>query len=251
MKTVVSLEVDSSAYSNSNMLTIDAPFRWLKKGWQDFRRALSHSLTYGAIFAAIGWWLVYTSQANESYLLSSLFMIMLFIGPALTLGLYDISKELEQNHDPSFSHERKKAFSEMGHELMLSLMMTLMFMFIIIFTSLVTNIIAMPWQTGVSAALPLSDAAFLFITVVFAGLLFCVNSFALPMILDQDANAGTATTTSLNAVWKNRSVMALWALLVVALTAVGFATYLLGFLIIAPVLGYASWHAYRETIVIE
>ena len=251
MKTVVSFETDSSVYANSNILTFDAPFRWLKKGWQDFRRALSHSLTYGAIFAAIGWWLVYISQVNESYLLPSLFMVMLFVGPALALGLYDISQQLEQNHDPSFSHERKKAFSEMGHELMLSLMMTLMFMFIIIIASLVTNIIAMPWHTGVTAALPLSDTAFLFISVVFAGVLFCVNSFALPMILDQDANAGAATTASLNAVWKNRSVMALWALLVVALTVVGFATYLIGFLIIVPVLGYASWHAYRETIIIE
>lgn len=251
MKTVASFDIDSSAYANCNVLTFNAPFRWLKKGWQDFRRALSHSLTYGALFAAIGWLLVYISQTNESYLLPSLFMIMLFVGPALAFGLYDISKQLEHNHDSSFSHEWKKAFSEMGHELMLSLMMTVMFMFIILFASLVTNIIAQPWQTGVSAALPLSDTTFLIVTVVFAGLLFCVNSFALPMILDEDSNAGTATATSLNAVWKNKSVMALWALLIVALTAVGFATYLIGFLVIVPVLGYASWHAYRETIIIE
>ena len=251
MKTVASFETDSAAYANCNVLTLNAPFRWLKKGWQDFRRALSHSLTYGAIFAAIGWLIVTISQANESYLMPSLFFIMLFVGPVLAFGLYDISQQLERNHDPSFSHERKKAFSEMGHELMLSLMMTLMFMFIIILASLVTNILAAPWKTGISAAIPLSDTTFLFVTIVFAGVLFCVNSFALPMIVDQDANAGTATTTSLNAVWRNRSVMALWALLVLALTAIGFATYLIGFLIIAPVLGYASWHAYRETIAIE
>jgi len=251
MKTVVSFETDSSVYANSNILTFNAPFRWLKKGWQDFRRALSHSFTYGALFAAIGWLLVYISQTNESYLLPSLFMIMLFVGPVLAFGLYDVSRELEHHHDPSFSHERKKAFSEMGHELMLSLMMTVVFMFIILFASLVTNIIAMPWNTGVTAAIAMSDSTFLLISVVFAGLLFCVNSFALPMILDLNATAGTATSTSLNAVWKNRSVMALWALLVVALTVVGFVTYLIGFLIIVPVLGYASWHAYRETIVIE
>ena len=71
------------------------------------------------------------------------------------------------------------------------------------------------------------------------------------LILDRDANAGTAITTSLNAVWRNKSALGLWALLVLALTAVGFATALIGFVFIVPVLGYATWHAYRETIIIE
>lgn len=251
MKTVISYEADSSVAVHSNLLTMKAPFRWLKKGWKDFQQAPVHSVTYGAIFAAIGWLLVSISLSNESYLWPSLFFIMLFVGPVLAFGLYDISQQLEKKHNPSFSHERKKAFSEMGHELMLSLMMTMVFMMIIMFTSLVMNIIAEPWKTGVSATLPMTDAAFLFVTVVFAGLLFCVNLYALPMILDKDVNAGTATTTSLRAVWKNRSVISLWALLVVVLTVIGFVTYLAGFLVIVPVLGYASWHAYRETIVVE
>lgn len=251
MKTVISYEADSSVAVHSNLLTMKAPFRWLKKGWQDFQQAPVHGVTYGAIFAAIGWLLVSISLSNESYLWPSLFFIMLFVGPVLAFGLYDISQQLEQKHNPSFSHERKKAFNEMGHELMLSLMMTLVFMMIIMFTSLVMNIIAEPWKTGVSATLPMTDTAFLFVTIIFAGLLFCVNIYALPMILDKDVNAGTATTTSLRAVWKNRSVIALWALLVVVLTVIGFVTYLAGFLVIVPVLGYASWHAYRETIVVE
>ena len=251
MKTAVSFDNDSSVYANSKMLTSDAPFRWLNKGWHDFRSAPLHSFTYGAIFAAIAWLLVSISQSNESYLWPSLFFFMLFVGPVLAFGLYDISQQLERNHEPSFSHERKKAFSEMGHELMLSLMMTMVFMVIVMFTSLVMNILAAPWQTGISATLPMSDTSFLFVTVVFAGLLFCVNLFALPMILDQDANAGAATSTSLHAVWRNKSVITLWALLVLALMAIGFVTNLIGFVIIVPVLGYASWHAYRETIAIE
>jgi len=250
MKTAVSFETDSSVEANCNELSLAAPFRWLRKGWQDFRHAPTHSFTYGVIFAALAWLLVSIFQANESYLWPSLFVFMLFVGPALAYGLYDISQQLERNHEPSFSHERKKAFSEMGHELMLSLMMTMVFMVMVMLTSLVMNIIAAPWQTGVTATLPMSDTTFLFVTAAFAGVLFCVNLFALPMILDQDANAGTATTTSLNAAWKNKSVIALWALLVLVLLAAGFATNLFGFVIIVPVLGYASWHAYRETIII-
>jgi len=250
MKTAVSFENDDSVDASCNKLSLEAPLGWLKKGWQDFKHAPSHSITYGAIFAALGWLLVSIAQTNESYLWPSLFVMLLFVGPVLAFGLYDISQELERKHEPSFSHERKKAFSEMGHELMLSLMMTLLFMLIIMLTSLAMNIAAAPWQTGISATLPMTNDTFLYVTIAFAGLLFCVNVFALPMILDQDASAGTATSASLNAVWKNKSVIALWALLVLALSAIGFFTYLLGFVFIAPVLGYASWHAYRETITI-
>ena len=249
MKTAISFENDASVYENSSESTLDAPFRWLNKGWQDFRRAPAHSLAYGLMFATLGGLLISIYQSNVNNLLPSLFFFMLFVGPLLAFGLYDISQQLERNHEPSFTHERKKAFSEMGHELMLSLMMTLVFMMMILFTSLVMNIFAMSGQTGVSSALLMSDATFLFISVVFAGLLFCVNSFALPMIVDQDANAGTAMTTSLDAVRRNKSVIALWALLVLALMAVGFATYLVGFVVIVPVIGYASWHAYREIII--
>jgi len=249
MKTAHSLEHDSPLYAPCRKLTINAPFGWLKKGWHDFRRAPWHSLIYGAIFAAIGWLLVYFSWASESYLLVGLFISLLVVGPALAFGLYDISQQLERNRKPSFHHERRKAFHEMGHELMLALLLSLVFLFLLIVISTVMNIVETPGHIAVSAAVPMSDTAFLVVAVIFAGLLFCASSFALPMILDQDANAMTAITTSLHAVWRNKSVLTLWALMILVLTAVGFATALIGFVFIVPMLGYATWHAYRETII--
>lgn len=248
MKTLDFLEHDSSHYAACRKLAFNAPFGWLKKGWQDFRRAPWHSLTYGAIFAAIGWMLVYFSLTNASYLLLGLFISVLIVGPALAFGLYDISQQLELNHEPRFSHERKKAFYEMGHELMLALMLSLVFLVMLLFASTVIDVVAPPEQT-VAAAVPMSEVAFLSVAVFFAGLLYCASSFALPMILDQDADAATAITTSLNAVWQNKLVLVLWAVIILALTAIGFATALLGFVFIVPVLGYATWHAYRETII--
>ena len=249
MKTTHSLEHNSQLYAPCRKLTFDAPLGWLNKGWHDFRRAPLHSLTYGVIFAAIGWMLIYFSRTNESYLVVGLIVSLLVVGPALAFGLYDISQQLEQNHKPSFSHERWMALHEMGHELMLALLLSLASLVLLILISIVMNIATIAGQFAVSAAVPLTDAAFLFIVVIFAGLLFCASIFALPMILDQDANAMTAITTSLHTVWQNKSVLALWALLILALTAVGFATALIGFAFIMPVLGYATWHAYRETII--
>lgn len=248
MKTAHSLEHDSPLYAPCRKLTFSAPFGWLKKGWQDFRRAPWHSLTYGAIFAAIGWMLIYFSWTSESYLVAGLFISLLVVGPALAFGLYDISQQLELNHKPKFSHERRKALHEMGHELMLALLLSLAFLILLILISMVMSFVATP-ELAVSAAVPMTDTASLFVTVIFAVLLFCASLFALPMILDQDANAMMAITTSLHAVWRNKSVLAFWALMILFLTTIGFATALIGFLVIVPVLGYATRHAYRETII--
>ena len=249
MKTADSLENDVPLYAPCRKLAFNAPLGWLKKGWQDFRRAPWHSLTYGAIFACIGWMLIYFSWFYESYLLVGLLVSLLLVGPTLAFGLYDISQQLELKHKPNFGHERRKAFHEMGHELMLALLLSLVFLILLILTSMVMNIGATPEQLAVSSVVPISDEVSLLTAVIFAGLIFCASTFALPMILDQDANAMTAIITSLNAVWRNKSILALWALLILVLTAVGFATALIGFVFIVPVLGYATWHAYRETII--
>ena len=249
MKTANYIKPDSSLCGACRELTYQAPFRWLKKGMDDFRRAPLHSLVYGVIFAVIGGVLVYVSRLDFGYLIAGLIVSLLFVGPALAFGLYDISQQLEQNHKPSFRHERRKAWHEMGHELMLVLLLSLAYLILLLIVPIVMDIITASDRFAVTASVPLTDSATLFIAILFAGLLFWVSVFALPMILDQDADAMTAITTSLHAVWRNKSVTVLWAVLILLFTALGFATALIGFVFIMPVLGYASWHAYRETII--
>ncbi len=77
---------------------------------------------------------------------------------------------------------------------------------------------------------------------------FVFSAYSLPMICDRDVDAITAIVTSVNAVLRNRPAIAVWAILAVLLTAVGFATALLGLAAVIPVRGYAAWHAYRDTI---
>ena len=54
--------------------------------------------------------------------------------------------------------------------------------------------------------------------------------------------------TSLRAFVCNAAPLLLWAALLVALTLIGFATLLFGLVLIMPILGHASWHAYRELV---
>ena len=83
---------------------------------------------------------------------------------------------------------------------------------------------------------------------VFALVTFAFSAFSLPMICDRDADAITAVVTSVNAVLRNKRAMAVWIVLIVALTAIGFATALLGLVVTIPLLGYATWHGYRDTV---
>lgn len=249
MNTADQLKNDVPLYAPSRKLTYNAPFRWLNKGWQDYRRAPLHSLVYGMIFAGYGWMLIYFSWSSETNLLIfALFVGFLLVGPALAFGLYDISQQIERNRKPTFRHERRKAFHEMGHELMLAFLLSSVLLVLAILMSMVMEIGPDPEHSAVSAVVPITSAVFSLIIAIFAGLLFFASTFALPMILDRDVNAVTAITTSLLAVWRNKSVLALWAFLLLVLTVIGFATALIGLIIIIPWLGYASWHAYRETI---
>lgn len=79
-------------------------------------------------------------------------------------------------------------------------------------------------------------------------MIFAATAFSLPMVLDRDADAITAALSSANAVLRDRPAALLWGIIILALVLVGFATAFLAFVVIFPLLGHATWHAYRATI---
>jgi uncharacterized membrane protein len=58
----------------------------------------------------------------------------------------------------------------------------------------------------------------------------------------------TAVVSSINAVMRNKWTMLCWVALIVLFTALGLVTALLGFIVIIPLLAYATWHAYRAAL---
>ena len=85
----------------------------------------------------------------------------------------------------------------------------------------------------------------------FAAICFAASVFSLPFIANRDVDVITAVVSSVNAVLRNRWTMALWGIIVVVLTVVGFLTAMAGFIVIIPWLGYATWHGYRDTLQVE
>ena len=77
---------------------------------------------------------------------------------------------------------------------------------------------------------------------------FSLSAIAIPMVLDRDTDTITAAMTSLRAVQTNFDTMMLWALLLVVLVGIGFATMMIGMAVLLPLVGHATWHAYRDVV---
>ena len=77
---------------------------------------------------------------------------------------------------------------------------------------------------------------------------FAVSVVSIPLIIDRHASAGQAMRASVHVVLRNIPTMILWSALILALTVVGYLPLLGGLLVIAPLLGHATWHAYKDMI---
>ena len=101
------------------------------------------------------------------------------------------------------------------------------------------------FQSG--ASLPFLIAGTI-IGAAFAAVAFAVSVVSIPMLLDRRTNAFTAMATSIMAVRVNLPAMALWAFIIVFLTMVGIATMFVGLIVTLPLIGHASWHAYKDLV---
>ena len=81
-----------------------------------------------------------------------------------------------------------------------------------------------------------------------AAFTFAATVVSVPLLLDRRIDLGSALITSVRAVGANPLPMALWAAIIMVFTALSMATAMIGFAFAIPVIGHASWHAYRATV---
>ena len=79
---------------------------------------------------------------------------------------------------------------------------------------------------------------------LFAAFAFAISVFSIPMLLDRKVDAFTAMGISIATAWQNIPVLLVWGGIVLVLTLIGLATFMVGFIILFPLLGHASWHTY-------
>ena len=237
-----------------NALPWRAPFDWLKAGWRDFTRAPVIGLFYGLCFVLMGWALVGTFQRAPEYTLA-LSAGFLLLGPFLCLGLYHASRELEQGRRPGLlaslaawriSSAQLAIFAAVLLVLEMLWGRAAMIVFAISFDGVPD--FSGPLSSFLTEEFITFGVVYTVVGAIFAGLIFAISVVSMPMILDRSVDAVSAGLLSMRLVATQPGVMWLWAALIGLLSLVAMLPGFVGLLIAAPVLGHASWHAYRAVL---
>jgi uncharacterized membrane protein len=238
-----------------------APLGWLRAGWRDLWSAPRQSLTFGAVVVLLSLALAFVAVELGGYWeLLSLVSGFILIAPVLAVGTYAISSQLERGLVPELGRCLREEQRVFGNLMVFALMLMVVFLVWARAASAINVFFPVDSGRGWTDYLTYFGIGSA-VGSIFALIVFACAAFSLPMMVDRRVDAVTAVVTSVNAVLRNKPAMALWAACIVAAVAPGFALLFIGrdrgsalaLLMLAlgitlPLIGHATWHAYRETI---
>jgi uncharacterized membrane protein len=241
-----------------NRIAVDRPWSWLARGLQDMRRAGAASIAYGALFAILGLvmvgfaWVV-GLRAVALPLVAGFFLV----GPILAVGLYDLSRRLERGEAVSLG---AALAAWRGNASQIALMGLALMLFFLAWIRIATLIYALFFGSqefalgAIVEQLLLTADGLSFLIVgtligaVLAIVVFAISAVSIPMLLDRDIDVISAIATSVVAVRENPAPMLVWAILIVLFIGAGLVTGFIGLILTMPLIGHASWHAYRDLV---
>lgn len=241
-----------------NKVSPERPWEWLARGWADLRAAPTVGLGYGAIFAAIGLAVLALMWAWDVF---ELFLPLaggfLLVAPVLAVGLYETSRRLAAGEPTSMRLALTAWQRNVGQVALLGVALLLFFIAWMRLASLIFMLFFAydpPAPDSFIQHVFFSWDSIPFLLVgcgvgaVLAALVFAISVVSVPMLLDRDVNVVVAIATSVEAVRRNPFAMFVWACLIVLFTAAGLATFYLGLIVTLPIIGHATWHAYRDLV---
>ena len=232
------------------------PLDWLRRGLEDLRRCPGPGLAHGAASALFGLGLVWLA-GNQFWVLAGAFSGFLIVAPIVATGLYAISMALERGERPTLATAwhvwRGQDARLMRFGILLALAGT---GWVLTSASLVTSFATLPVLRPVDFIyhVVLDHKSWLFelwlmLGALLAAPVFASSVVAIPLLLERrHVSVLQAVLTSWHAVLASPAALAFWAGLLVVITLVGMATFLVGLVVVVPWLAHASWHAYRDLV---
>jgi uncharacterized membrane protein len=241
-----------------NEITLDHPWQWLADGWKDLTQAPGYSLAYGGVFTAVSMLLTLgLFYENLFFVIPLLAAGFFLVAPLLGVGLYKISETLEQKKEVEFCQAWKAwkrnevHLAGMGVTLLLILMAWMLaanLVFALLFDKPVPTWENFIPQVFLSGESPLFLFTGIGVGALIAAFTFSITVVSVPMLMDRQVDLVTAMHTSLRAVRRNWQAMALWASLIVMFVGIGLVTFYIGLIVAMPLVGHATWHAYRDLV---
>ena len=256
MQQVTYKTTDSLVLPATRKVSFSAPLKWLAAGWEDTMRTPLYSGFYGLMFVVLAYAVTLASWQSPILLLTFITGFFL-VAPFIALGVYDLSRQAEQSKKLSFA-KSLKAFKRNRRDMGLLVVFHALVMvawirlativgalYFVHSNTSVTVLLERLWQTGQGIEM---IALLAVIGAVLAAVVFISGVVTWPMILDRGDGVITAMATSLKVVTENKAVMLFWVTMIGWLFSVGLATFYIGFILIMPLLGHASWHAYKDLV---
>ncbi|MDD3530698.1 MAG: DUF2189 domain-containing protein [Gallionellaceae bacterium] len=230
------------------------PLRWLRAGWGDSIRTWRASFGYGLILATASY--LVAATWSRPALAPTLTVLLLLLGPFLAIAFYDLSARLERGRAagrrlPAFARARHNLASIGLFGVLLAFGASLGERLSAILIGLRVGAGPVP-DAGLAGLFSLAQPGFLLMyggLIVILGLaVFSLSVVTLPMLMGRRVDIVTALMTSLWSVRENPAALLLWAAAITAITTLGVLTWYAGLAIGFPVLGHATWHAYRDLV---
>jgi uncharacterized membrane protein len=238
---------------------LEHPWIWLSRGWADLWRAPGISLTYGVIFTAVSVLLsLGLFLADVEYLLPPLAAGFMLVGPMMAVGLYETSRRLEAGEPVSLG---AALFVSTKSPAQLAFIGVLLALFLLAWMRIASLLFALFF--GTRGFPPIDEIMHLMlftwegmgllivgtlVGALLAAAVFSLSAVAVPLLMAREMDAISAMLVSVRCVRENLAAMALWAWLIAIITAAGLLTFYLGLAITFPLVGHATWHAYRDLV---
>ncbi len=232
------------------------PFNWLLKGAKDLFRYPKASLAHGLIVTGI-FLTALLLTSSHVYVLAAIISGFMLIGPIMAAGLCEISRQIEQNETVSFDSSLNGLSRNQSALVRFSSMLLGISVFWFVLSALVLMVTVgnvapaldqSLWGNFFNIVTPMQLILYLVVGGLLATIVYVLSVVSVPAIIDSSVHALDAMFISIKVVAMNIPTMLVWATLIVLLTGIGIASFLIGMLVIYPLLGHASWHAYRDLV---
>jgi uncharacterized membrane protein len=246
----------------------DQPLRWLVLGFRDLTRNPSLSLAHGALMTLAAW--AITGLAHDRFwVMAGMLSAFMVAAPVLATSLYAMSRAIERGERVDLAllvgtwtrwNLRLQAQPDSYWALIrFGLLLALAALgWVLTSSAFIWSMSPVPIHTPMDFLrhVVASQEHRLFeIWLALGGLLaaplFASSVVSMPLLLDRRVSVLQAVLTSWKVVISYPVTMALWAFLLMAFTLLGLLSLYLGLVLVVPMLGHASWHAYRELVDIQ